>query len=144
MLKKLLLIILIHCFYESASCQIIQAEQRELRRKNNNPFAPPTEKTKGTEVYKFRGYTDSTQLIYTSMATCKMACIQVEDKDVRAVLKEGMVNIKRSKLTNSEKSFAVEYDNGKKLRVIVAPKGYALTVITVNPIDYTAECDCNK
>ena len=142
--RKFLLTFIISCFCFGAVAQTLQQEQRELKRKNNNPFEPPVERTKVSQVFKLRGYTDSTQLIFSAMANCKLACLSIDEKDVRRVLKEGLVNVSRSDVASAEKIFAVEYDSGKKLRVVVTPNGNILIVVTVNPIDKKVECDCKQ
>jgi hypothetical protein len=142
--RKLILTLLILSFCFGANAQNLQQEQREMRRKNNNPYVPPVEKTKVSQVFKLRGYTDSTKLIFSAMASCKMTCLSIDEKDVRTVLKEGLVNVSRSDVASAEKTFAVEYDSGKKLRVVVTPIGYSLLVVTVNTIDKKVECDCKN
>ena len=144
MQPKLLLIIVMLCLGSVSIAQNLQQEQRELRRKNNNPFEPPVEKTIVSQVFKLRGYSDSTQLVFSALANCKMSCLVIDEKEVRTVLKEGLVNVSRSNVTSAEKTFAVEYNSGKKLRVVVTPKGYSLMVITVNPIEKKVECDCKN
>lgn len=144
MQTKLLLIVVMLCLGSVSIAQNLQQEQRELRRKNNNPFESPVEKTKVSQVFKLRGYTDSTQLVFSAMANCKMSCLGIDEKEVRTVLKEGLVNVSRSDVTSAEKTFEVEYNSGKKLRVVVTPKGYLLIVITVNPIEKKIECDCKN
>ena len=131
------------CFNLGLSAQNLQQEQKEMRRKYHNPYEQ-SEKTRNVKVFKLRGYTDSTQLIFFSGATCRMACIPIDESGVRKVLKEGVVNVSRSDIASAEKTFAVEYDQGGKVRVIVKPHGNALEVITVYPIDKKIDCDCKN
>ena len=141
-MNKLILILIFLSGSFALSAQTLQQEQKEMRRKYNNPYEGQTQKTKTVQTFKLRGYTDSTQLQYSKMASCKMTCLSVDENAIRTVLKEGTVNVSRSDIASPEKVFAVEYDNGEKLRVVVSPRGASLFVITVNPINKKAECDC--
>lgn len=129
-------------FLTPAQAQNMQQEQKEMRRKNHNPLDPPIEKKTVIQLFKLRGYTDSTQLTFSDLATCKMTCLSLNEKDIRNVLKHGNVNVKRSDISSSEKKFAVESDNHGRFRVIVAPNGNALFIITVNEISKTIDCTC--
>ena len=141
---KFLLALLFASFSLALSAQTLQQEQREMRRKYNNPMAPPVEQTKVSQVFKLRGYTDSTQIAFSPIASCKMSCLSLEEKDVRLVLKEGLVNTKLSDVASSEKKFVVDYDSGKKLRVSVTPRGYSLFVVSVSQIAQKDGCDCKQ
>lgn len=120
----------------------MQQEQREMRRKNHNPFDVPPEKQKVSQVFKLRGYTDSTQLTFSDLAACKMSCLSLNESNIRQVLKEGNVNIKRSEIALPEKTFVVESGDSRRINVIVIPKGYTLFVVTVNQMDSKFTCTC--
>ena len=130
------------CISFSISAQNQQQVQRELRRRNNNPFDAGKETNKTIQAFKLKGYTDSTQLVFSELATCKMTCLSIDEKEVRTVLRSGLVNVGRSDVASANKTFAVEYDSGKNLRVVVSPRGYTLLVITVYPIGKKIDCDC--
>ena len=135
--------IILLCFTFGLNAQNLQQEQRELRRKYNNPYEQ-TGKTKTVQVFKLRGYNDSTQLLFSALATCRMTCNSLDEAAIRKVLKEGLVNVRRSDLESEQKTFAVEDDPGKKLRVVVEPQGNALLVVTVYPIEKKMTCDCKN
>jgi uncharacterized DUF497 family protein len=118
-------------------------EYREQKRRNQQE---PQEVITQQTTFKLRGYTDSTQLMFTKNATCKMECLTISEADVRQVLKDGLVNTERSELDQPEKKFAVEgaASESKTLRVVVVPKGNALLLITVIRIDKKENCDCRK
>ena len=143
-LLRILASIIFFTFPVTLFAQNLQQEQREMRRKYNNPYLGENEKSKNVTVFKLRGYTDSTRLILSDLATCKMICFSILLVEIREVLKDGLVNVRRSHITSADKTFAVEYNAGKKLRVIVRPEGSALVIVTVYPNYKTTNCDCNK
>jgi hypothetical protein len=127
----------------TAFAQTRSQEYREQRRRNQQE---PQEVIQQNTTFKLRGYTDSTKLYFTKMATCKMECLTVSEAELRSVLKDGLVNVERSELDTPEKKFAIEgmSSDGKELRVIAVPKGNALLMITVIRTDKKEQCDCKK
>ncbi len=117
-------------------------EAREKQRKYNNPYAPNISRAHPVE-YKLYGYTDSTQLIFTAAANCKMSCLSIDEKSLRAILKNGIVNVSKSELRSNPKKYAVEYQySGKIYRTVVIPNKKALMVTSVTKPYNKTDCNC--
>ncbi len=85
---------------------------------------------------------------YSRHARCRMECRHINPKEVEQILKEGTINYRKSeigKLPDCKRKYAVEgvtYE-GQKVRIIFAPCGSEVTVVTVIDIakDWPCQCD---
>jgi len=126
----------------SSVAQTRSEEGKEIVRKYNNPYAPKISRAHPIE-YKLYGYTDSTQLIFTDAANCKMSCLSMDEKRLRAILKNGIVNVSKSELRSNPKKYAVEYQySGKFYRTVVIPNKKALMVTSVTKPYNKIDCNC--
>ena len=85
-------------------------------------------------------------LILTKHAKCRMACRQITQDEIRQILKDGVINYKKSGIgSQGDSTFAVEgYSHEKQhIRVVVAPENDGLVVITCIDLDREWSCDCN-
>jgi hypothetical protein len=86
---------------------------------------------------------DSTKLIYSAHAKCRMACRHIDESEVNEILRTGEMNAKRTETNSKGTSYALEgttHDN-QDVRIVYAPKNDKIVVVTV--IDLQQEWDCN-
>ena len=84
------------------------------------------------------------QLIYSKHARCRMACRHIDESEVKEILENGQIN--SSKIENSDKgtSYPLEGEthDGQKVRIVFAPHGETMVVVTVIDLDKEWACDC--
>lgn len=85
---------------------------------------------------------------YSRHARCRMECRKINPQEVVQILKEGKINYRKSEIGNlpdCKRRYAVEgltYE-GQKVRIIFAPCGQEVTVITVIDLGKDWPCDCD-
>ena len=83
---------------------------------------------------------------YSKHAKCRMACRHIDEAEVTDLLKNGAINYKKSELQGDDcrKKYAVEGISKDKqhLRLIFAPCGDEMTVVTCIDLDQEWTCDC--
>ena len=83
---------------------------------------------------------------YSKHAKCRMACRHIDEAEITDLLKNGTINYKKSELQgeNCRKKYAVEgYSKDRQhLRLIFAPCGDEMTVVTCIDLDQEWTCDC--
>jgi hypothetical protein len=84
-------------------------------------------------------------LIYTRHARCRMGCRHITETEIREILEKGRVNYRKSEpYAHPDPKYALEgYSReGQHLRIIFAPSGNDLVVITCIELDVEWQCDC--
>lgn len=83
---------------------------------------------------------------YTKHAKCRMDCRKVSQAEVKEILEKGSINYKKSDLKGDDcrKKYAVEglSKDNQRLRIIFAPCGTEVTVITCIDLGTEWECSC--
>ncbi len=83
---------------------------------------------------------------YSKHAKCRMACRHIDDVEIEDILKNGTINYKKSELQGEDcrKKYAVEgYSKDRQhLRIIFAPCGDEMTVVTCIDIGQEWSCNC--
>jgi hypothetical protein len=71
-----------------------------------------------------------------------MECRHISQREVEAIVQQGVINYKKSELQSASPTYAVEgtTDDGQKVRIVVAPRKTQTTVVTV--IDLKNEWSC--
>ena len=85
-------------------------------------------------------------LDYTQHARCRMACRNISEAEVAAILKEGTINYKKSDVNDKPcASYAVEgnTNDGQKVRIVFGACNGKTKVITCIDIGVEHECSCN-
>ncbi len=85
-------------------------------------------------------------LIYTRHARCRMGCRHITETEVREILEKGEINYRKSEpYSHPDPKYALEgyTREGQHLRIVFAPSGRGLVVITCIELDVEWQCDCN-
>jgi len=91
------------------------------------------------------GFNRNTEkLIFSKHARCRMDCRKIDEAEVRAILMNGTVNLKKIQSDKRGKTYPVEgYTKDKQhVRIVFAPKGEGLVVVTVIDLETEWKCDC--
>jgi hypothetical protein len=123
--------------------------------RGNVPAKPETEQTdnhitvpavlpeeKPEEVEGFNRNT--TKLIFSKHAKCRMGCRNIDELEVREILLKGKVNHKKIQRDKRGPTYPVEgytHDN-QHVRIVFAPKDDGLVVVTVIDLGKDWSCDC--
>jgi hypothetical protein len=83
---------------------------------------------------------------YSKHAKCRMECRHIDESEIKDILERGTINYRKSELQGEpcRKKYAVEgvSKDGQKLRVIFAPCGNEMTVVTCIDLGEEWACDC--
>lgn len=94
---------------------------------------------------KIEGFNRNTKnLIFSKHARCRMGCRKIDEDEVREILLNGTVNEKKIQRDKRGMTYPVEgitHDN-QRVRIVFAPKGDALVVVTVIDLGTEWSCDC--
>ena len=94
------------------------------------------------EVEGFNRNTEN--LIFSKHAQCRMDCRKIDEAEVKEILKNGKINHKKIQSDKRGKTYPVEgyTDDKQHVRIVFAPKGDALVVVTVIDLETEWKCDC--
>jgi hypothetical protein len=119
------------------------------------PFKPETDQiikdqtssTTNKEESNFKGFNRHPKSIhYSKHAKCRMDCRHIDESEIKDILENGNINYRKSELQGEpcRKKYAVEglSKDGQKLRVIFAPCGNEITVVTCIDLGVEWACDC--
>jgi hypothetical protein len=87
----------------------------------------------------------TTRLVYTHHARCRMDCRHITETEVREVLETGEIDYNRSEPdARPDPKYALEGHTreGQHLRIIFAPSATGLVVITCIELGVEWPCDC--
>lgn len=87
---------------------------------------------------------NTSNLIFSKHAKCRMDCRKIDESEVREILKSGTINHKKIQSDKRGKTYPVEgYTHDKQhVRIVFAPKDDGLVVVTVIDLDTDWKCDC--
>lgn len=87
---------------------------------------------------------NSSKLIFSKHAKCRMDCRKIDESEIREILKSGTINHKKIQNDKRGKTYPVEgYTHDKQhVRIVFAPKDDGLVVVTVIDLDTEWKCDC--
>ncbi|MFM6926405.1 MAG: DUF4258 domain-containing protein [Ferruginibacter sp.] len=85
-----------------------------------------------------------TNLIFSKHAKCRMACRNIDESEIREILKSGTINYKKIQNDKRGKTYPVEgfTHDRQHVRIVFAPKDDGLVVVTVIDLDTEWKCDC--
>ena len=83
---------------------------------------------------------------YSKHAKCRMECRHIDESEIKDILETGTINYRKSELQGEacRKKYAVEglSKDHQKLRIIFAPCGNEMTVVTCIDLGVEWACDC--
>lgn len=83
---------------------------------------------------------------FSKHARCRMGCRHIDETEIKEILENGSINYHKSSLNGDpcRRKFAVEgpTKEGQRLRVIFAPCGNEMTVVTCIDLGVEWACDC--
>ncbi|HEU4606663.1 MAG TPA: DUF4258 domain-containing protein [Chitinophagaceae bacterium] len=85
------------------------------------------------------------ELVLTRHAKCRMACRHIDEGEIRELLQKGKLNTSKSEPdARPSPRYALEgtSSDGQQLRIIVAPEGAKMVVITVIDLGREWACHC--
>jgi Domain of unknown function (DUF4258) len=87
---------------------------------------------------------NTTNLIFSKHAKCRMDCRKIDESEIREILKSGTINYKKIQNDKRGKTYPVEgFTHDKQhVRIVFAPKDDGLVVVTVIDLDTEWKCDC--
>lgn len=91
-------------------------------------------------------YRNTSNLIYTKHAKCRMECRHIDANEIKEVIKDGQLNESKSGPgKNNDETYALEgwSSDNQHVRVVVTPESDGLLVITVIDLGKDWPCDCD-
>ncbi|MBK6635588.1 MAG: DUF4258 domain-containing protein [Chitinophagaceae bacterium] len=87
---------------------------------------------------------NTAKLIFSKHAKCRMDCRNIDEAEVREILKNGKINHKKIQSDKRGMTYPVEgYTSDKQyVRIVFAPKDDGLVVVTVIDLGKEWSCDC--
>ena len=85
------------------------------------------------------------QIHYSKHAKCRMDCRHIDEAEIKDILQNGTINYRKSELNADacHRKYAVEgYAKDQHLRIIFAPCGEMMTVVTCIDLANEWECHC--
>ena len=99
----------------------------------------------GENAEEVEGFNRKTSnLIFSKHAKCRMDCRNIDESEVREILKNGIINHKKIQSDKRGMTYPVEglTHDKQRVRIVFAPKEDALVVVTVIDLDTEWKCDC--
>lgn len=93
-------------------------------------------------------YTDlkegKTNIVYSKHATCRMACRHIDVAEVKDIFEKGTINLNKIEKDDRGTTYPLEGTtvDGQHVRIVFAPHGNEVTVVTVIDLDKDWPCDC--
>lgn len=83
-------------------------------------------------------------IVYSKHARCRMDCRFIDESEVKEILQEGALNEDKIQVTAKGKSYPLEgrTHDGQRVRIVFAPQGEKLVVVTVIDLEKDYKCDC--
>ena len=124
---------------QRGTSKTVRTEQTE--EKITVPAVLPADE-KREEVEGFNRNT--TKLIFSKHAKCRMDCRKIDETEIREILKTGTINYQKIQNDKRGKTYPVEGLTHEKqhVRIVFAPKDDGLVVVTVIDLDTEWSCDC--
>lgn len=86
------------------------------------------------------------KIIYSKHAKCRMDCRHIDEREVKEILAEGILNEAKIETSARGTSYPLEgtTHDGQRVRIVFAPKEDGSTVVvTVIDLDTEFKCSCN-
>ena len=117
-----------------------QANRNNQKDPAGAPSNPPSDKDNKESGFNRR----PERIIYSKHARCRMACRQIDEREIQEILDKGRINLQKSDpASRPDPKYAVEglTRDGQEVRIIFAESERGTVVVTV--IDLQKEWNCN-
>ena len=115
-------------------------------KKNQRGRSPFEESRNETKAAVNKGFDRSiTNIVYSKHARCRMDCRMIDETEVKDILAKGILNSDKRETSSKGTSYPLEgrTHDGQKVRIVFAPQGEKLVVVTVIDLEKEYACDCN-
>lgn len=115
----------------------VKKNQRGGSNKNNNRVET------GTGTYQ-KLNRNIKNIVYSKHARCRMNCRFIDESEVKEILQDGVLNEDKIEVSSKGKSYPLEgrTHDGQRVRIVFAPQGEKLVVVTVIDLEKDYKCDC--
>lgn len=115
----------------------VKKNQRGGGIKNNNRVET------GTTTYQ-KLNRNINNIVYSKHARCRMNCRFIDESEVKEILEDGVLNEDKIEVSAKGKSYPLEgrTHDGQRVRIVFAPQGEKLVVVTVIDLEKDYKCDC--
>ncbi len=115
----------------------VKKNQRGGGIKNNNRVET------GTTTYQ-KLNRNINNIVYSKHARCRMNCRFIDESEVKEILQDGVLNEDKIEVSAKGKSYPLEgrTHDGQRVRIVFAPQGEKLVVVTVIDLEKDYKCDC--
>ena len=102
----------------------------------------PTEKKANAPNRLDRTLTD---IVYSKHARCRMDCREIDESEVKEIWQKGILNEDKIEKSSKGSSYPLEgrTHDGQRVRIVFAPQGEKLVVVTVIDLEKEWECECD-
>jgi hypothetical protein len=115
-------------------------------KKNQRGRSPFEESRRETKAAAQNGFDRSiTNIVYSKHARCRMDCRMIDESEVKEILHDGQLNEAKIETSSKGTSYPLEgrTHDGQKVRIVFAPQGDKLVVVTVIDLEKEYACNCN-
>jgi hypothetical protein len=90
-------------------------------------------------------YRAGNNIIYSKHARCRMDCRNISEREIREVLREGVINHQKSEPERNNPRYALEdvTEDGQKVRLVIALEKTQAVVVTCIDLNKEWPCNCN-
>ena len=87
----------------------------------------------------------SGKIAYSKHARCRMECRKISDAEIKEVLQEGVINLRKSEPGLSSPRYALEdiTQDGQKVRIVIALEKTQAVLVTCIDLEKEWPCNCN-
>ena len=87
---------------------------------------------------------NTTHLVYSKHARCRMDCRKIDESEVKEILENGKINVQKIEESKEGISYPLEgyTSENQHVRVVFAPHNQKTVVVTVIDLDNDWPCDC--
>jgi len=88
---------------------------------------------------------DTSNLVYSKHARCRMDCRNIDESEVKDILEHGKLNEKKIEEDDQGVSYPLEgfTSDDQHVRIVFAPHGNRTVVVTVIDLDKDWPCNCD-
>ena len=142
-----LILLLLTCFETLFLGGCENVAEKDVNTEARNPRYEERPSSHSAREKTVAGLDRTTETLkFSKHARCRMDCRQISEQEVKAILANGEVNFKKTRLDDPRgPTYALEgYTNDRQhVRIIFAPKKDFITVVTVIDLEVEHACACS-